>query len=347
VQRLRLPGSPTEIVIGVGAAELLGEEAVRHGARRAVIVCSPRGREVAETVGAPLVGERTAAVLAIAQEQVPAELAARAIERCRHLGADALVAIGGGSVVGLAKAVALDTRVPIFAVPTTYSGSEMTPIWGLTESGAKRTGRDERVRSRVVLYDPLLSAQLPPKVAVPSAFNALAHAVEAAYAANLPDDIARLAEESTRLLAGCLPGLAAGTNDLGLREAALRGACLAGACLAESSMGLHHKLCHVLSGTFGLPHAETHAALLPFVARYNLQASASGRALLSRALEASDPSEALSRLAAACKLKPGLGRLGLPRDAIGRVADLALEAPYPNPRSVTATDLRVLLEEAY
>jgi len=286
-------------------------------------------------------------VLAIAEEHVPLEIAERGrAEAARHR-ADALVPVGGGSTIGLAKAIALEHPMPILALPATYSGSEMTPIWGLTQGGVKRTGRDERVRAACVLYDPVLSRHLPAAVAVPSAFNALAHAVEALYAPDADAEALGWAEEAARELVQGLPALAAGSDDLAARERVLHGACLSGACLGRASMALHHKLCHVLGGSFGLPHAETHAALLPYVARFNLEASPGARERLGRALGTHDPVAALFDLARSAGVALGLAHLGLHRSALDRVVELATAAPYPNPRAVTPEALRGLLEEAY
>lgn len=345
MRRFRLTGSTTEIVLGAGASGLAEQELSRVGASRAVILSTSRRRSLGERIAAE-VGDRAVAVLAIAEEHVPIELARVARRETALHRADALVPVGGGSTMGLAKAIVLEQALSIVAIPTTYSGSEMTPVWGLTEGGIKRVGRDERVSAASVLYDPVLSQHLPPSVAVPSAFNALAHAVEALYAPSVDDEVLGWAEEAVRELARSLPALSSGSDDLAARERALHGACLAGACLRRAAMGLHHQLCHVLGGSFGLPHAETHAALLPFVARLNLEASPSARERLSRALGAPDPAQALLELARSSGVKLGLERLGLAPAALDSVVELAMAAPYPNPRAVTAAELRKLLEEA-
>jgi alcohol dehydrogenase class IV len=187
---------------------------------------------------------------------------------------------------------------------------------------------------------------LPASVAVASAFNALAHAIEALYAPESDAEILDLAEEAAHYLADAIAAFAAGSHDVGVRERAFRGACLAGACLGRTSMGLHHKLCHVLGGAFGLPHAPTHAVLLPYVARFNLEAAPDARMRLGHALGAKDPVEALFVLAA--DTYPGsLASLGLGEDELARAAELATANPYPNPRPVSAADVRALLEEAY
>lgn len=347
VQRFQLAGSKTtEIVLGAGASDLAERELSWLGADRALVLSTGGRRALAEDI-AVQIGRRAVAVLSIAREHVPVEIAELGRKEASLHRADALVPVGGGSTVGLAKAIALEQALPILAIPTTYSGSEMTPFWGITGGGVKRTGRDDRVCAATVLYDPILSQNLPPAIAVPSAFNALAHAVEALYAPGVGEEVLGWAEEAVREIASVMPALSSGSNDLVARERALHGACLAGACVGRAAMGLHHKLCHVLGGSFGLPHAETHAALLPFVARFNLEAAPAARERLSRALGNDDPAAALVDLAQSSGVKLGLAKLGLPRDALERVLELATSGPYPNPREITKRELLTLLEEAF
>jgi maleylacetate reductase len=345
MQRFQL-GSKTHVILGAGASGLAHEELARVGARRALVLSTSRRRAEAERVAGNL-GASAISMLAIAEEHVPLGIAVQGRREAARVSADVLVPIGGGSTVGLAKAIALEQPLPILAIPTTYSGSEMTPIWGLTDAGVKRTGRDERVRAAAVLYDPVLSRTLPPAVAVPSAFNALAHAVEALYAPDADAEAVAWALDAVRALVDSIPALSAGSDALEPREAALRGACLAGACLGRTSMGLHHKLCHVLGGSFGMPHAETHAALLPYIAKLNLDAAPAARERLGGVLATDDPAGALLALAKSAGVTLGLGALGLQRAALDRVVELATGAPYPNPRAVTPEALRGLLEAAY
>jgi maleylacetate reductase len=271
---------------------------------------------------------------------VPAPLADAVRADVARAGADLLVAVGGGSPVGMAKAVALAGGPPIVAVPTTYAGSEMTPIWGVTRGGAKETGRDERVRPRAVLYDPALTLDLPPRVAGPSALNAAAHAVEALYAPDASPLVALAAAEGLRALAAAAPRVVRAPADLAARTEALYGAWLAGLALGASTMGLHHKLCHVLGGAFGLPHAETHAVVLPHAAAYNAPAAAAAMAAAAGALGAGDAPAALHALAADVAAATGapasLRALGLREADLDRAAAAAAAHPYPNPRPVTA-----------
>lgn len=345
IQRV-LPEGSAVVLLGEGAAELVHAQAERLGVERALVLATSRRTAAAERVSTKL-GARSAGVLGIAREHVPIEIVTQGRNEASGRSADALVAVGGGSTMGLAKAIALELALPIMAIPTTFSGSEMTPVWGITEGGVKRTGRDERVRAACVLYDPRLSLGLPASVAVPSAFNAIAHALEALYAPEADSELLTVAEDAVKALVQSLSALATGSSEIVRREQALYGACLAGACLGRASMGLHHKLCHVLGGSFDLPHALTHAVLLPYVARFNLEAAPDARARLARALGAEDAVQALFELAAAHGVPQSLASLGLAAGALDRAADLTTEAPYPNPRHVSTADVRELLELAY
>jgi alcohol dehydrogenase class IV len=278
---------------------------------------------------------------------VPVETARTARETARRLAADCLVAIGGGSTIGLAKAVALDTGLPIIAVPTTYSGSEMTPIYGLTDGGVKRTGRDRKVLPRVVLYDAALTVGLPAKVSGPSGMNALAHCVEALYAPDSNPITALMAAQGIRALGRALPLVINEPLNLEARGEALCGAWLAGTVLGAAAMGLHHKLCHTLGGAFNLPHAELHTVILPHAAAYNRAAASGAMRLIASALGVGDAPQGLYDLAKKLGTPLSLKELGMPEDGIERAAKLATESPYQNPRPVEYAGVKRLIEDAW
>jgi maleylacetate reductase len=336
---------PGRVVFAVGASARLPEEVERLGLRRLLVVCTPHKADLAAELTAPL-GGRVAELHAHAVVHVPAAVATRAVARSREVSADGCIAVGGGSAIGLAKAVAKETGLPIVAVPTTYAGSEMTPIWGLTDAGRKTTGRDPRVLPATVVYDPALTVTLPPALSVTSGMNALAHAAEGLYAPDGTPITALLAAESARAIAGALPRLAADRRDIEARADALYGAWLAGSVLGSTTMSLHHKLSHILGGTFDLPHAETHTAVLPHVLAVNLPAAAPARRALEDALRAADPAEHLFHLARDLGAEMSLAALGLPPDGLQTVIDQALAAPYANPAPVTDADLRHILGNA-
>jgi maleylacetate reductase len=263
------------------------------------------------------------------------------------------VAVGGGSTTGLGKAIALDSGLPIIAVPTTYAGSEMTPIYGLTEGGQKKTGRDVRVLPRTVIYDPELSMTLPLALSITSGINAIAHAAEGLYTPEPNPIVALMAEQGIAALVRALPALHADPQDARARHDALYGAWLCGAVLGHVAMGLHHKLCHTLGGTFNLPHAETHTVVLPHALAYNAPAAPAVMARIAHALDAPDASDALAapRALHALALRLGaptaLRTLGMPASGLDRAAELAVQTPYPNPRALERSALRALLQRAF
>ncbi|MFD6287659.1 maleylacetate reductase [Streptomyces sp. NPDC060205] len=321
-------------------------EVERLGLRRVLVVSGARGADTARAVADSL-GDLCAGVHAEARMHVPAEVADRAVEVARESGADGCVAVGGGSSIGLGKAIALRTGLPLIAVPSTYSGSEMTPVWGLTEHGAKRTGRDPSVLPRSVVYDPDLTLSLPVPLSVTSGVNAVAHAVEALYAPDTSPLIALMAEEGVRAMTSALPEIAAEPTDPEARGRALYGAWLCGSCLGATTMGLHHKLCHVLGGTFGLPHAETHTVILPYALAFNAPAAPAAVHALNRALGTDDAPHALWTLAGDLGAPRSLAGLGLARPDLKAAAELVAQQAYANPRPVTAQDALTVLEAAY
>jgi alcohol dehydrogenase class IV len=339
-------GLPARVVFGAGSIERLPEELDRLGMRRSLVLCTPGQRGLAAEVVARL-GTRAAGIFDGAVMHVPVEVAERARRAAVEAVADGCVAIGGGSTIGLAKAIALTSGLPIVAVPTTFAGSEMTPIHGMTEGGVKRTGRDVRVLPRTVIYDPGLSRNLPARVAGPSGMNAVAHCVEALYARDASPIVSLLAEEGIRVLARALPRVVSDVADLEARGDALYGAWLAGTCLGAVGMALHHKLCHTLGGSFDLPHAETHAAVLPHAAAYNAPAVPAAMARVARALGAPDAPGGLFDLARAVGAPASLAELGLPASALERAARQATEDPYWNPRPVDREAILALLVDAH
>ncbi|EHL97534.1 alcohol dehydrogenase, iron-dependent, partial [Acetobacteraceae bacterium AT-5844] len=263
---------PARVLFGAGRAAELPAELAALGARRAMVLSTPAQREMAAGIAAPL-GSAFGAAFSGAAMHTPVEVTERALDALREAGCDGLVAIGGGSTTGLAKALALRTGLPQVVIPTTYAGSEVTPILGQTEGGMKSTLRSPKVLPQVVIYDPDLTLSLPPSLSATSGLNAIAHAVEALYARDANPVVSLMAEEGIRALGAALPAILASPSDRVAREGALYGAWLCGTCLGAVGMALHHKLCHVLGGTFDLPHAETHAVILPHAAAYNAPAA--------------------------------------------------------------------------
>lgn len=345
MQRFVYDSLPSRVVFGAGSLESLPAEVDRLGCKRALVVATSRARtdDIVRRLGSRVAGVYDKAVM-----HVPVETARDARDQARRIEADISIAVGGGSTIGLAKAIALEPGLPILAIPTTFSGSEMTPIWGMTEGGVKRTGRDTKVLPRTVIYDPTLILTLPPAIAGPSGMNAIAHCVEALYAENANPVVSLMAEEGIRALAESLPTVVAKPGDPEAHATALYGAWLAGACLGSVGMALHHKLCHTLGGSFNLPHAETHTVILPYATAYNESAAPAAMQRAARALgSAAGPATALYELARRLDAPRALQDIGLKVADLDRAAQLATQNPYYNPRPVTRDGVRALLEQAF
>jgi maleylacetate reductase len=347
-----LPDRQVRVVFGAGSLDDVAREGAALGAR-VLLIAGRHEDAAADVVAEQLRSQRGAECvgrLRKVTQHVPVQVAADAVAQTRELGAEVIIAVGGGSATGLAKAVALETGLPMLAVPTTYAGSEMTPIWGLTDGQGKTTGRDARVLPRTVVYDPYLTCSLSAEVTSASGMNALAHAVEALYAPDATAALLSVAEEAMTALVMALPRVVAQPKDLDARSQALYGAWLAGWALGSTTMGLHHKLAHVLGGTYRLPHAGVHSALLPQVVAYNASAAGSGLARAARALGvdgAADVGAALFDLAAEVAAPTALAPLGMEAAAIEQVAATVAAGQVTNPRPVTESDLIRVLEGAY
>src|SRR2546427_2373135 len=343
------------VIFGIGVIDQLPEEVQRLGARRALVLASPGRRPIAEEAARRL-GTAAAGVYAEPAMHVPIDVARAVCETAKRLEADCCVTIGGGSTIGLGKAIALENKasgangasaLPIVAVPTTYSGSEMTPIHGVTEGGLKRTGRDRRVLPKTVLYDPTVTVTLPPRISGPSGMNAIAHCVEALYAPDANPIISLLAAEGIRALARSLPVVVKEPAHLDARADALYGAWLAGTALGATSMSIHHKLCHTLGGAFNLPHADVHTVILPHAVAFNREAAPEAMRLAADALGARDAAQGIFDLAVRLGAPLALKDIGMPADGLDRAARLAAENPYDNPRPIEYAGGGALLEHAY
>lgn len=337
---------PSRVVFGAGCLEKLPEEIQRLGLAKALVLSTPEQRQSGLDLVERL-GSRAAGLFDQAAMHVPIETARAAREAATRLGADCCVAVGGGSTTGLAKAIALVFDLPILAVPTTYAGSEMTPIWGLTEKGRKTTGRDPRVLPKTVFYDPSLTVTMSPMLSATSGMNSIAHCVEALYAEQANPIISMMAEDGIRALGESLPVVVKEPGNLEARSKALYGAWLGGISLGAVGMALHHKLCHTLGGAYNLPHAETHTVVLPHATAYNAPAAPLAMARVARALASGSAAEGLYDLAASLGAPLSLAAIGMKADALDQAAEIAVENPYYNPRPVTKDGIRALLQNAF
>lgn len=334
------------IVFGPGKVSELPAEVAKLGAQSVLVISTGSQRVVADTAIDAL-GTAFAARIDGAVMHVPRENVVSALELVRQHGCDCVVAIGGGSALGVAKGIALETALPVVAVPSTYAGSEMTDIWGISEGDGKVTGRDKRVVPKTVIYDPDLTRGLPGKLAGPSGINAMAHSVEALYAQNRNPVLSMFAEEGIRAMASGLPAVCDGSAGDDERREALYGAFMCGLALATATMGIHHKLCHVIGGTFQLPHAETHTIILPHATRYNRDAAPDAMQAIARALNADSAAGGIFDLATKIGAPTALKDLGLDEKNLDRAADIATGSPYYNPQPVDREGVRALLDAAY
>jgi maleylacetate reductase len=318
----------------------------RSFARVMVITTAGRARTSGDVRGLLHLDDRLVGTSETGTLHVPADCVSAAIGDVDRLRPDVLLAFGGGSAIGVAKAVARERSLSIAAVPTTYSGSEMTSIWGMTDGQNKRTGRDPRVAPVLVVYDAELTRSLSPAASAASGMNAIAHAVEALFAADADHLATAAADQAIRSLGQSLPVVVADPENVEAREVVLTGAHLAGVALQHASMGLHHKICHVLGGVFGLPHAATHAAVLPFVVAFNAASAPDAATRIAEALGAADAADGLRSLNRRLNLTASLADLGLRREDLDRAAALVAETSYPNPREATKDDVRTLLDQA-
>lgn len=338
--------APVRVVFGAGTIAQLPDELERLSISRALVLTTPpQEKQGRDTLA--LLGGRGAGLFAGARMHTPIDVTEHALKQVRALAADGVVSIGGGSTTGLGKAIALRTDLPQVVVPTTYAGSEMTPILGETRDGLKTTQSNPKIQPETVVYDVDLTMTLPPGLTATSGMNAIAHAVEALYARDKNPIISLMAEEGIRVLARGLPAIIRRPDDREARSDALYGAWLCGACLGAVGMALHHKLCHTLGGTFDLPHAETHTIVLPHAMAYNAPAVPEAAARIARALGAEDAAGGLYELARALGAKLALNAIGMPREGIDQAADLAVKNPYWNPRPLDRAAIRDLIARAW
>ena len=339
-------GAPSRVVFGFGVLSRVPDEVKALGCRRALVLSTPQQAGEARALSERL-GSLGAGVFTEATMHTPVEVTERAMQVVRELGADCTVALGGGSTTGLGKAIALRTDLPQIVIPTTYAGSEATPILGETRDGLKTTQKSPKILPEVIVYDVDLTLTLPPGLSATSGINAIAHAVEGLYTEDANPIVSLMAEEGIRALGAALPKIISHPSDREARSDALYGAWLCGVVLGSVGMALHHKLCHTLGGTFDLPHSETHTVVLPHAAAYNAPAAPQAMARVARALGVTDAPQGLYDLARSLGAPLALKDIGMPEAGLDRAADLAVANPYWNPRPIERGAIRALLDDAF
>jgi maleylacetate reductase len=302
-----------------------------------------------ETAGefAAMIGGRAGIVYPGAAQHTPTSVTESALQAVHSVGANGCLAIGGGSTTGLSKALALRLDLPQVVVPTTFAGSEMTSILGQTEAGRKTTLVDPKVLPETVIYDPDLLATLPRRIAGPSALNSVAHCMEALYAPDTNPITQLMAEEAIRAFGEAIPVFMGEGDPTRAYEQGLYGAWLGGICLGSTTMGIHHKICHTLGGTFDLNHADIHCLMLPYTAAYNREAAPEAMDAIARALGTSDGPEGLYGLMQVAGRVKSLRDFGLSEADLDKASDMAVQNPYSNPRPVTREGVRQMLQDAW
>lgn len=338
---------PARVLFGSNTLETsLKDEVGRSGTRKPIILTTPEqeadGRKLAEYLDGFECGFFPGAKM-----HTPVDVTQRAMEEVQQQGADCLIALGGGSTIGLAKAIAVRTDMYQIAIPTTYAGSEATPILGETENGIKTTRSSGKILPETIIYDVNLTLSLPVSLSVMSGINAIAHAVEGLYSQQSNPIISLIAEEGIRALTSSLPGIFANPTDSVARSDALYGAWLCGTTLGAVGMAIHHKLCHSLGGTFDLPHAPTHTVILPHALAYNAPYAPEAIGRIERAMGTGDAPLALYELAKSLGAPTSLKELGMPRDGLERIVELTFENQYWNPAPLEKGRLRALLQRAW
>lgn len=338
--------SDQTVAFGAGLRHRAREFATDAGCKRILVLTTPDqsdlGLEVAETLGPMAAG-----VFCKAAMHTPTAITEEALAHLAEARADSVLAAGGGSTIGLGKALDLRAGVIQIALPTTYAGSECTPILGQTQDGIKTTMSDPKLRPDVVLYDPELVATLPVAMTVTSALNAMAHAVEGLYAKDRTDATTALALDGLASFQRALPEVIGAPAAISARQATQEGAWACGTVLGQVGMALHHKLCHTLGGALNLPHAETHAIILPHATAYNRPAAAAELAPLARMFGHDDPAMGLWEFARSLGAPMALKDLGVAEADLDRIAELATTNPYWNPREITNDGIRALLGRAW
>lgn len=337
---------PARVIFGVGTLQRLPEEVIRLGCRRALVLSTkghePSGKEVRQLLGNLAVGLYSNAIM-----HTPEEITLDAMRMVEETKADCLVSVGGGSTIGLGKAIAYRTDLPQIVIPTTYAGSEATPILGQTVGCLKTTLKSLKVLPEVILYDIDLTLTLPAKMTVTSGMNAIAHAVEALYSPESNPMIDMLSEQGIAAIARSLPKIQKSPLDKQARSDALFGAWACGTCLGAVGMALHHKLCHTLGGSFNMPHSETHTVILPHAVAYNERGAKDAIATVAKALGVQNAAQGLYDLSKNLGAPSSLKELGFKEEDIPKAVEIALQSPYQNPVPLDKEEILRLLKNAW
>src|ERR1700726_3890110 len=338
---------PARIIFGFGTLPRVAGELLALSRKRAFVLSDPHHAAEGAARLMPALDRLGVHLSTDAVMHTPVDVTERVMAELVAWDADCLISLGGGSTIGLGKALALRTDLPQIVLPTTYAGSEATPVLGETQRGQKSTIRSMKVLPEVIIYDVELTYGLPPAISLVSGINAIAHAVESPYAKDANPVTSSLAEQGIAALGRALPRIGPDPTNRSARADALFGAWVCGACLGAVGMSLHHKLCHVLGGAFGLPHAETHTVILPHAVAYNAAGAPVAIGRVARALSADHAAQALFDLAATNGAPTSLRQIGMSESDLDKAAKAGVKSPYWTPRPVERGPIRALLDDAY
>jgi len=355
-----------EILFAPGVLARLRQTVEKRGWQRCML-CTSHSMRVGGQLG-PIesnLGEKLVAVFERVQPHVQDGQVATALAAAREKSIDLVIGLGGGSALGMAKAVGFDLQLPIVAIPTTYAGSEMTPVYGITHTDEdpprKVTVSDPKVVPSLVFYDPQLTLDLPSALTASTGINALAHCIEALYSKTRNPLSSLAATEGVRHIHAALLKCYQDGKNLEARTEMLFGSHLAGLSLASVSMGLHHGLCHVLGGSANVPHGIANAIILPHAILFNADVTAAQLIPAAEAMNVpeigNNPKERIEALAQRIStlvrdmdLPQRLRDAGIREADLPRLAQLAFQnkTVQNNPKPITdVTQLESLLRDAW
>jgi maleylacetate reductase len=335
---------PVRIVFGTGAIAALRAEADLHKISRLLVLCSPTRTDLARRLIEP-VADRCLGFCETAGQTMPRAAFDRIVADIKRHQANGFIVIGGGSPIGLAKAVAATTGIAYIAIVTTYSGSEMAARWYVGVADDRVNGESVAALPATAIYDPELTLDLPPVVSAASGMNAMAHAVESLYGIDTNPVVQTMAEEAVRLLGLSLPRIVRNPRDIAARTDALYAAWLAGNFRAK--VGLEHAIAQRVRQWFNLEHARTHAIATPYAVGFNAAAALDAMRRIERALGVDDAARGLYDLNVKLGLPPGFKDLGLKESDIGKAVDVVSAVKIIHPRPVSKADLLNVIGQAY
>ncbi len=341
---------PARVLLGSGQICQLPDEVSALGAKRVMFCCTESRMAQVQRISG-LLGESAVGICSDAKIFVPMSAVEKGRAAAIEHQADCLVSFGGGTAVGLAKAIALELGLPIIAIPTTYSGSETTHIQGIIHhDGVRRNNYDLRMLPKTLIYDPELAFDLPKDTSIASGLNAIAHAISSFLGKNANPVTDMFAEVGIREMSSALIGIARDPKDLVSRTQAFLGSWLCGTTVISAGTTLHHKMVHVLGGGWDLPHGPTHGIMLPHSTAYvsGVQPDQCHRISLAFGHEIKgDAANALYNLLEACRVPRGLKDLGLTRDALPEAANRIMTDQYYCARAYDRDEILSRLEDAW